>query len=260
MLAAGRDVQRSLERLATGKRINRASDDPAGLVAVTGFKQQIVDIQARLRAMDQDEAMLGAREGSNSVLSDMLVELRGLVVRGANRDAMSVEERRALQGEVDGIIGAIDFVSQTSRFKGIQLLTGFSATNLGRGVATDAQGGALSLNDLRSGKGLDLLAGNLEDAQKVVDAAASAVGGDRAGVGGRLRQMDAMRDALQVELENLDSARSMIEDTDYAQETAKLVRGQTLEEAARFVKQLAEEQRATAASDLLKGVVDRSRS
>lgn len=259
MSGAGRDVQRSLERLATGRRINRASDDPAGSVAVTNFKQQLVDIQAKLKGMDQDEAMLGAREGSTSVISDMLVELRGLIVRGANRDAMPAEERQALQVEVDGIIGAIDFVSQTSRFKGVQLLTGFNATNLGRGAATDAQGAALSLNDLRSGKGLDLLTGNLENAQKVVDAAATAISSDRAGVGGKLREMDSVRRSLQVELENIDSARSLIEDTDYAEETAKLVRSQTLEEAARFVKQLAEEQRATAVLDLLKGLVGRSR-
>ncbi len=77
---------------------------------------------------------------------------------------------------------------------------------------------------------------------------------DRASVGGRLVQMDALRGALETERLNIDSARSLIEDADYAEETGRLVRGQTLEEIARFVKQMAEEQRASAVLELLKGV------
>ena len=224
------------------------------MVAVTKFKSRMAEIGGELKGMVQEEAMLGAREGATSALSDILVRVRGLLVSGANRDALSFDERAGLQLELDGLLGAIDFVSQTSRFKGIQLLTGYNTTNLGRGAATDANGATLGLADLKSGGALNLLTGDLDRAQKVIEAASRTVSSDRASLGGRLVQMDALRGALETERQNIESARSLIEDADYAEETGRLVRGQTLEEIARFVKQMAEEQRASAVLELLKGV------
>ncbi len=260
MHAAAREVDTSIERLATGRRINRAQDDPAGLMAAQGFKGRIKEIDAQLRAMDQDEAQLGAREGAVSAISDLMVQLKGLVVTGANASGLSPDERAALQVQVDGLLTAVDHLANTTTFKGVALISGFTTVALGAGAAHDADGRPYTLADLRSGGRLSMTSTDLASAEKVVSAAATFASTDRASVGARLQGMDAIRASMQTELQNIDSARSLIEDTDYAQETAKLVRAQTLQEAARTMSIYAQDQRAQTVLELVRGVTGRPRA
>lgn len=254
-----RDLTTSLERLATGKRINRAADDPAGLVAVTDFKSRIAEINATLGALDQEEFSLGAREGASSAQQDLVLELKGLIITGANRSALSPEELDALQIQIDGLVGAIDFVSNTSTYKGQQILQGINSTTIGAGTATAADGTAYTLTDLKTGGRLNLRTGDLEAADKLLGGATSYMSTQRATIGARLQGIDSQRRSLGTELANIDSARSLIEDTDYAEETAKLVRSQTLQQAAIYVRQAAQQQQADAVLSLLKGVIDGQR-
>ncbi|MGD9690742.1 MAG: flagellin [Phycisphaerales bacterium] len=252
-----RAVETSLERLATGKRINRASDDPAGSVAVTNLKGDERELQGRIEALLQEDAYLGARDGAQSVLSDLLIELQGLVVTGANRDALSDAERRGLQIEVDSILQTIDHLSNTSRFKSEQILQGFSTSSLGRGTLTREAGDgepetiAFSLADLARGGKLNLIDGDTEAAQRAVTSAAGTISGSRAAIGARGQAVDAEIRAARKQLEETSKARSQIEDTDYARETAELVRNQVLQSAALFATELASEQLRTLMEGLL---------
>ena len=251
-----RDLTTSLERLATGKRINRAADDPAGLVAVNDFKGRIAEINGMLRALDQEEFSLGAREGAASAQQDLVLELKGLIITGANRSALAPEEIDALQTQIDGLVGAIDFVSNTSTYKGQQILQGINSTTIGAGAVSAPDGSAYTLADLRTGGRLSLRSGDLEAADKLLGGATSFMSTQRATIGSRLQSIDSQRRSLGTELANIDSARSLIEDTDYAEETAKLVRSQTLQQAAIYVKQAAQQQQADSVLALLKGVID----
>lgn len=253
-----RAVNTSLERLATGKRINRGSDDPAGLTAASSLKAEERSIMAKIDALAQEQGYLGAREGAQSVVSDLLVDLSGLVVTAANRGATSQAEREAMQIEANSIVQTINHLANTSRFKDEQILTGYTANYLGQGTATRTlEDGTVetytySLADLGAGGELNLVDGDSEAAQNAVDAAAEFVASSRATVGIREKDIDSEVRALQSQLENTSAARSQIEDTDYAKEAATLVRNQVLQQASLFVTALAQEQLRMLTASLLR--------
>ncbi len=251
-------LHRSMERLATGQRINRASDDPAGLIAAENLKAQEREIRAEIDALEQQEYYFGAREGASSVLSDLLVELQGLVTAAGNRDALSEEERRGLQVQAESILQTIDFLGNTTTFKGQQVLSGARASAMGRVTREVRQSDGtmatkeLSLADLFAGGAINLVSGDVEAAQAVVTAAAGGVVGDRAAVGNALKGNDHRRNALLTQLEEILKAKSQILDTDYAKETAEFVRQQTLQQAALYTQQLAMNTNRTLIEGLLK--------
>lgn len=260
MSRASRLVDKSLERLATGQKINRASDDPSGMIAVEGFKGRIKEINEEIKSLDIEEKWLGARDGAISVVSDMLVELQSLVVASANTGAMSEDERDAIQQQANGIIDGIDYVTRTSEFNGRQILDGFGSMNLGQTqrTITNADGSqetqSFSLASLRSGGLLNLIDGDREAAQSMADSLVSWASGQRAASGNYAKTIDSKRDTLRVELENITQMKSLIGDTDYAAETSELVRGQILQQMSMATRQIAMESQQETVLSLLKGV------
>lgn len=238
----GADLDKTLERLATGKKLNRASDDPAGSITATALDGERKSIEAQLKSLESEEAFLGAREGGQQAIGDLLTSLRGLVVSAANRGALSDAERAANQLEVDSILKSIDYLGQTTTFKGQQILTGVNTALLGRtagGLDANGQSTSFSLADLKSGGRLNVIDGDAETADRVVRSAASAVSTEAGGFGARGNQIDSQRRELQTRLENTNAAFSQIVDADIAEETSKLVRQQVLQQAQIFSMQLA---------------------
>ncbi len=228
-------IQRAAERLATGKRINRAADDPAGLVAADALTEQIRKIEKKLGALDQEEARLGATEGSLSVVADLLVELNGLVVSAASKGGTSPDELESLQTQADEILKAMDLVANTALFKGEKLFDSLFTTSLGR---TDVPGDgdqtfSAVLASLRSGGVLNLIDGDLEGAQASVEAAIDSVSTWRGAIGARISNgIQPLRNEMLAELENAAAARSDIVDADIAVEMSNLIRGRILEQAS----------------------------
>jgi flagellin len=153
-----------------------------------------------------------------------------------------------LQIEANSIVQSINYVAQTSTFKGEQILSGFDAASLGQGTATRTlEDGTVetytySLADLQGGGALNLTAGDAEAAQAAVKAAADSVAASHGSIGAREQEIEAQQRALQSELENTSAARSQIEDADYAKETATLVRDQVLQQASLYASALAQDQ------------------
>jgi flagellin len=234
-----RAMNTALERLATGKRINRASDDPAGMVAAGNLSMQAIRAQREMKALEGDNRTLDATEGGLSVVSDLLAELDGLVVSAASTGGLSPKEREALQVQASGILQAIDYVSTSTTYDGKQVITAYASSRIGSGhraVINPATGSedtvAYTLADLAQGGALNLVDGDLEAAQKAVRAAVDGVGRDRAQLGATWRSNAARINALAAEFENTMAAKSAIEDTDYAREVSEYVRGQLLGEAS----------------------------
>jgi flagellin len=225
-----RALNDSLERLATGKRINRASDDPAGMVAVTAMDAQRRSLSERIKSYEASAYTYGAKDGALGALGDLVGELDGLVVAAANRGGMSEGELGALQTEADAILGAIDHLAYTSRFKDQLLLEGYGAHQLG------TSSGA-SLGALASGGSLNLTSGDLEQAQAAVREALSSVATARGAAGAEAQSIDAQIRATQEEMINLADAQSMIQDVDYASEVSATVRNQIMTQATQFVLQ-----------------------
>jgi flagellin len=149
----------------------------------------------------------------------------------------------------------MQFVANTARFRGQQLFGGLNIYGGGASIA-DVNGETVNvtLADLQRGGKLNLIDGDLAGAQSVVDAAASASARMRAAAGNDAKQAETQQRVLMVELEGLTGAKSIIEDTDYASETAKLVRAQLLQQVSMTTRQIAVDQQRESVLTLLNGI------
>lgn len=248
----------SMERLATGKRINRASDDPAGMIAAESMTAEQKSLQAQIEALDREEHRTGAREGAASVVSDLLVDLNGLALAAANTGGTTEAEREAMQLEADSILQTLDYISNTTRFNGEQVINGYTARSMGHVSADqpgpDGETASYSLADLARGGRLNLIDGDSEMAMKSIEAAISGMATERGAMGAYLKGNDAKRATLVAQLEEVTKTKSLIVDTDYAKETAEMFRAKVLTEVASFVAKMAGDQNATTVLSLVSGV------
>lgn len=131
------DLNRSLERLSTGLRINRGSDDPAGLITSERLRSEVSGLQAAVSNSQRAASVIATTEGALSEVADLLNSIRGLVVAAANTGGMSKEEIKANQLQVDSAIDSITRISNTASFAGLRLLNG-SLDYLTSGVSSSA--------------------------------------------------------------------------------------------------------------------------
>ncbi len=232
-----RAVAQATERLATGKQINRASDDPSGLIAAEQLAAEQRDLEKRIEAMEYQGYSLLARDGVESAIGEMLIDLQGLVVKAANTGGLSDAEREALQVEANSIIQGIDFVTTTAMFNGQQIYSAPGSSWLGSVSGTT--GGKHSIRDLLGGGEAALTGSNLELAQRIVDAAVEGNARSRGAIGAKLIGLDAEQRSLGEQLVQVSGAISKIVDTDFALETSKLVRARILEQVGVFAAQTA---------------------
>lgn len=248
-------VNRSLHRLSTGKRINRAADDPSGLIAADNMAARSKAINTQIKGLERASYQSAASEGAYSVISDMLVDLDSLVVQAANTGASSKEEREALQIEADSIIEGIDHILSTSTFNGEKLFAGRTADSYGSVTGALTEGGPsaqFDLSDLKTGGSLNLVDGHVGLAQELTKASSGSVVEIRAGIGNLQKNYyDREISALQRELETLAETESIIRDTDYAKEVTELVRAQILQQVALKTILIARDQNRDAVFALL---------
>jgi flagellin len=241
-------MDRAMERLITGKRINRASDDPAGLIAADKLGARRVTLEELIKKSELLSHTLDAAEGALGEVQTLAQELAGLVVTAANKDGLSEGEREALQVEANGIVEGIKHLIRTSSFKGQPILV--------KGVGEDINGrwigfsglnaDKLSIESLVNGK-VSLVDGDMEEAQKLVEGFVEQMSNLRAHIGAQQKYL-LKTDGLALELENTAAAESAIRDADFAEEISELVRGQVLREASMAVMQVAQQQAQSALS------------
>ncbi len=127
----------SLERLSTGLRINRGSDDPAGLIASENLRAEKAAITAAISNAERADQVVNIAEGGLVEISNLLTELESLVDTSANDAGLSAEEKEANQLQVDSILQTIDRIANSTSFEGIKLLNGTYAYTTS-GVSTTA--------------------------------------------------------------------------------------------------------------------------
>lgn len=240
----GIDLNRAMERLATGRKINRASDDPSGSITSDTLGSDIKAVEKRIEGSTRELGYLAAKDGAHSALSDLLTDLQGLVVSAANRGAMSEGEQDALQGQAESIVSTINHLADTQEFNGQKVLDETHAHQLGKTTVSrkNADGSesdvSVSLADLANGGLLNLKTGDLSKAQEAIESAIGEVATNRGAIGARSRDVESKIRTSQAELENLSAARSQILDADYATEVSNLVRAQTLQQASLYMMQM----------------------
>ncbi len=118
------DMTTRMERLATGYRINRGKDDPAGLIVSETLRKEYRSIEQAINNSQRAINYLSTAEGSLNEVSSLLLDLRMLIQSTANVGALSPDEMDANQQEIDSILASIDRVSNTTQFGGEKLLNG----------------------------------------------------------------------------------------------------------------------------------------
>ncbi len=131
-------LNKSLERLSTGIRINRGSDDPAGLIASNNLGNELRSINAAVGNAERADQVVGIAEGGLQEVSGLLEELQGLITATASSAGLSKEEKQANQLQIDSILQTIDRISAATSFQGIKLLNGnfdFKTSGVSTGVS-----------------------------------------------------------------------------------------------------------------------------
>ncbi|MBX2861718.1 MAG: flagellin [Vampirovibrio sp.] len=258
-------VQQSMERLSSGFRINRAGDDVAGLAISENL---IGEIQAGKKALQNAQdglSILQVAEGGLTTITNNLQRMRELAVQAAN-DTNDQNQRNAIAREIRALADDIDRISLSTNFNGIQLLDGSVANarlQIGSSspIVTDTLDISLGLVDSQTTSAAGLLAANpfydgvvfnnandlynpatdttaltsTANAQQLmsnVENYLNQITSQRSTIGALQNQLDSIINNLSQAIENFSASNSRIRDLDVAEETAKLVRGQILQQAS----------------------------
>ncbi len=122
--ANNQNLSKTLERLATGSRINRGGDDPAGLIASEKLRAERSRIDSALVNAERAEQVVNIAESGLAEVNNLLLELQSLVGQTASEAAFSDEEREANQTQIDNILSTIDRIANVTSFQGTKLLNG----------------------------------------------------------------------------------------------------------------------------------------
>lgn len=246
---AERAIATAVERLSTGKRINRGRDDPSGLIAADHLAARRISLAREIEQAERATHALDVVEGPLGVIGELLMHLDGLIVQSANKGALSVAEREANQLEANAVLRAIDHIIQTTTFngkralaEGLQLAVGesfFSTPVLSvKGLGSiEVQTGQdplgepifsrFSLEDFAGSGYLNLVDGDLESAQLAVKGAIEFIAKARATIGAHQKHLiGSFLNRAAIELESTTAAESRIRDADFAEEVLNLMRGQ----------------------------------
>lgn len=237
---AGKALSTAMERLSTGKRINSAKDDAAGLAIATSMTSQVRGMNQGIRNANDGISLAQTAEGALNEVTNMLQRQRELAVQASN-DTYSANDLSNLKSEMDALNTQVTKVLANSQFNGQNLFDASAGT---AGVVT-IQAGAnevdavtidLSANlttdtDLAAAAAVDvtaLAAGDIE----LFDTAIETISTVRAGLGASQNQLESAVNNLNDNITNLSDARSRIEDTDYSAETTALAKSQILSQAS----------------------------
>lgn len=218
-------IQTSLERLSTGKRINRPKDDPAGFIAAEGFRRDLTDLKAKLHDISSERLNVNQQESGLAAIQTALSDLRSRLAEVPD-NFVSAEERAAIKTELDQAADAIDRIAQ---YTGV--------------------GGA---GWLRDGNGRTISA---ESAAEQIDVESTGATANRASLAAyEHTQLDTFEQLYQDQIAITTEALSQVEDTDFAAETANLVQSQILSQGAMAALSYANRQHAEQVATLLNEV------
>lgn len=254
-LSANQDsVSKSMEKLSSGLRINRAADDAAGLSISEGLKSQVSGSAVAARNAQDGISVIQTTEGALTEVHSILQRMRDLAVQGSN-DTNNAAARTAIKGEGDSLGKELDRLTKSTNFNGIDLLkgaagTGVSGNTVAGSIEVQVGTGGTSGTDSISFKVGDVatavgaLSNAAAAADFVVDTAANAQGTitkidiaiknistQRADLGTAQNRLEHATKTLQVSGENLQAAQSRIADTDMAQEMVKFTKANILAQA-----------------------------
>ena len=230
----GRKMSHSMEKLASGFRINRAADDAAGLAISEKLRAQIGGLeQARRNSLDAI-SLVQTAEGALTEVHAMLGRIRDLAVQ-FNNGTLSTSDKAAITAEVAQLCAQVSAIGSNTKFNGIALLTG-SATITFQVGAEDAQTistSAIALFGSGSSYKVDSAVFTFSGTVSLssIDAAIDNVSSSRATFGAIQNRIQYTLNSLSVYQENLSASESRIRDVDMASEMVQFTKLQILQQA-----------------------------
>ncbi|NLB79120.1 MAG: flagellin [Clostridiaceae bacterium] len=213
---------KSMEKLSSGKRINRAADDAAGLSISEKMRAQIRGLGQAARNAQDGISLIQTAEGALDEVSNMLVRLKELAVQRAN-GTYNPDDKSNLNLEMSSLTAEIDNIFKTTKFNGSQVLTTSASIVISDDGTTSL---TISKTTTTGITGLTSAAtvGDVEAAIKNVNAA-------RATYGAKQNRLESTVRNLKTTAENLQAAESRIRDTDMAEEMSTFTKNNILVQA-----------------------------
>jgi flagellin len=247
------NLSKTLEKLASGFRINRGADDAAGLQISETLRSSIRGSQQALSNVQDGSNLLNIVDGSFGAITDSLQRVRELAVQGSN-DTLSATQRSAVNQEIGQLVTDITRISKSTEFNGKKLIDGSQTSfklQVGAGSASATSvidianvggvnpfgsigGAALGLGSIGGSISVSTTASALNTISKI-DAALGTVNNRRSAVGAITNRLETTAKNLSVAIENFSSSESRIRNVDVAKESANLTRNQVLQQASATV-------------------------
>lgn len=245
-----RSMNTAMERLATGQRINSASDDAAGLAIGSRMTSQIRGLDAGIRNANDAISMVATADGALIEVTNMLQRMRELALQASNGTTTSAD-RSYLSAEYANLLAEIDRIAENTQWNGNTILNHITTASSTYKYQVGANGGQTiavdfgNMTDTVSGVFTEIKASHNvitstttasaitqgTSAVVAIDSAITAVNSQRATFGAAMNQLTYAVDNLSNVKVNSEAARSRVLDTDYAAETSELARTQIIQQA-----------------------------
>ncbi|MBT3981295.1 MAG: flagellin FliC [Bacteriovoracaceae bacterium] len=237
-------MDKTLEKLSSGQRINRAGDDAAGLAISENLKAQVRGLNQAERNAQDGVSLVQIAEGGLSEISNILIRLRELAVQAAS-DTIGPTERKFLNVEFEQQTSEIDRIAGSTEFNRVPLLNGTGAVfDIQIGTRNDPISDRLTFDASSADVNVAALGLNLasvadkisaQNSLSAIDQAIISVSAIRADFGALQNRLQSTINNIAVSVENLSSANSRVRDTDIAAATAELTKNNILMNAGTSV-------------------------
>lgn len=239
-----RDVDKSMEKLASGLRINRAGDDASGLAVSEKLRSQIRGLLQAERNIQSGVSFIQTTEGYLQENQDIIHRVRELAVQASN-GIYSAEDRQQIQVEINQLVDEVNRVASHAQFNGMNMLTGRFAENSTQatmffhiGANMDQRekmyigtmtAEAFGLRDMATGSPLSI--STASDANKAIgtlDQALQKINRQRADLGAYQNRFETAQKGVSIAAENMQAAESVIRDADMANQMVNFVKDSIL--------------------------------
>lgn len=225
-------LNRSLERLSSGLRINRAADDAAGLAIAENLRSQVLGFRVAQRNAQDGISLVQTAEGALSETVNILQRIRELAVQSAN-GTLSTTNRTDLQLEVTQLIAQVNDIANNTQFNNISPLNGATTITLQVGAGAGQVLGIVFTSVLATDIGIDVAdvgtsAATATTAIGLADTALGLVNTLRATLGASQNRLEFTINTLAIQEENSSASESAIRDANIAIETISFTRNQIL--------------------------------
>ena len=247
----GTSLDKDMEKLSSGMRINRAGDDASGLAVSEKMRAQIRGLNQASRNASDGISFIQTTEGYLAETTDVMQRIRELAIQSSN-GIYSSEDRMQIQVEISALVSEVDRIASSAQFNGMNMLTGRFAQPIGENVVTASMWFHIGSNmDQR----MQIFIGTMtaqalgvrgigtedkislatpEDANRAIgtiDEALKKINKQRADLGAYQNRMEYSVKGLNISAENLQASESRIRDTDMASQMVEFTKNSVLQQA-----------------------------